>query len=207
MPISRDSSKRLSRIWKRRERALESWKNPPDSSLPADSIFPLTAFGDLLTDEKAVTTWDEFQEWVRELGPRWSFRGQRQETWRLLPGLERRIIRRRTAASSDGKRRITQVGMFPGAHEYKLFQQFQKMDHDHGNPIPMDAVLDTLALMQHHGAPTRLLDWTRSPYVACFFALRTADSECAVWAVDMEWLEQTSAEILSKHDSRYPSSW
>ncbi len=40
-----------------------------DSSLPADSIFPLTAFGDLLTDEKAVTTWDEFQEWVRELGP------------------------------------------------------------------------------------------------------------------------------------------
>ena len=206
MPISRDSSKRLSRILKRREKALERWKTPPDSSLPADSIFPLTAFGDLLTDEKAVTTWDEFQEWVRELGPRWSFRGQQKENWRLLPKLERRIIRRRTASSTDGKRRITAVGMFPGAHEYKLFQQFQKMDHDAGNPTQTDAVLDTLALMQHHGAPTRLLDWTRCPYVALFFALQKADSECAVWAIDMEWLEQTSTEILRKYDPRYPGS-
>ena len=34
--------------------------------------------------------------------------------------------------------------------------------------------LRCLAMMQHHGAPTRLFDFTKSPYVAAFFALEQA---------------------------------
>ena len=40
-----------------------------------------------------------------------------------------------------------------------------------------------LALMQHHGAPTRLLDFTWSPYVAAFLALERAVDDAAVWAI------------------------
>jgi hypothetical protein len=53
--------------------------------------------------------------------------------------------------------------------------------------------------MRHYGAPTRLLDWTKSPYVATFFALAEAkpDKPSAIWAVDAQHLKMRAVEILS----------
>jgi len=41
-------------------------------------------------------------------------------------------------------------------------------------------------LMQHYGAPTRLLDWTDGALIALYFAVRhnTGDRDAAVWALD-----------------------
>jgi hypothetical protein len=52
--------------------------------------------------------------------------------------------------------------------------------------------------MQHHGVPTRFLDWTKSAYVAMYFAFEEAPPQegCALWAIDLEWLEKKARELL-----------
>jgi hypothetical protein len=55
--------------------------------------------------------------------------------------------------------------------------------------------------MQHHGAPTRLLDFTYSIYVAAYFALEAGDGDCAVWAVNAPWALKQSVTTM-KHASK-----
>ena len=53
--------------------------------------------------------------------------------------------------------------------EKVLVREFMRADPPDANAPPPDN--NWLSLIQHHGSPTRLLDWSYSPFVAAFFGL------------------------------------
>jgi hypothetical protein len=121
----------------------------------------------------------------------WVFRGHKREDYPLAPSIERHPYTEWDWA------------------EHKILREFQSkatlhMDAKQLPPTAREHKLSWLAIMQHYGAPTRLLDFTYSPYIALYFALRNRkdnESEYAeIWGIDSASLMGRAYEVSREAD-------
>ena len=118
------------------------------------------------------------------------FRGQSDSEWGLAPSLER-IIHLHHPKYIDES--------IPNIYEKRMLDTFKyKYPLYAANVYPKeDDDIEWLTLMQHYGAPTRLLDFSNSIFVALYMALDGSFSENSViWAVN-------KTAMYSKHVERY----
>lgn len=145
----------------------------------------------------------------------WLFRGQWDADWKLIPSLFRETSLKKIEALSG--RKVTGYSDL-GKVEKDLLIDFFEVADKRGLPLPDDSqelrselrklknddsrveqyfrlpqtaskLFSLLALAQHYGIPTYLLDWTRNSWLAAFFAAEYAFTEKAdagknivVWA-------------------------
>lgn len=134
--------------------------------------------------EKHIGGWEEFVQVLRMCpvalppGMRYIFRGQANAAWDLDPSLLRHCL------SHD----LTPLEAIEV--ESVAMADFQVQAHvfiPEALALAKDDTFHLWQLMQHYGAPTRLLDWTASPYIAAYFAVESLPHvPGAVWIIDVE---------------------
>lgn len=152
--------------------------------------------------ERRLKDWTEFDQLAQSHGFReWIYRGQTDASCQLKSSLFRAFENTLaiTKAASGKQKRLARR-----SHEQVALRKFMSAAHQFDVALPKDKdPLEWLAVMQHYGAPTRLLDATFSPYTAAFFALRHGIGDAAIYCVQARIFEEYDAGFFKDFKAVY----
>jgi hypothetical protein len=144
-------------------------------------------------EPKIINSWNDFEENIKNLDNDYYFRGQSNHKWEIR---------------SSFYRTIENLELYYNLNYYKEYILYKFSTYylsSHTNKIfDLDDEMDfrtILNIAQHYGFPTPLIDWTESPYVALFFALKGLKNEyeyARVYAIKKNIFENYSEPIILK---------
>lgn len=134
---------------------------------------------------REIGSWSEFADFVSSLSGEWAYRGQCRD-WPLSTSLERSLGNWGVDLSEAPR------------VERQLIREFRRQYRCEAQISANSDTLYCLAMMQHHGAPTRLLDWTYSPFVAAKFAMEAGAKEAVLWCLNTAWCYEGAAKVAGR---------
>lgn len=155
-----------------------------------------------------VGKWEAFRAWAGGMARvgliHNLYRGESNHTWPLRTSFHR------MGKTYTLKQYITQI--IPG-----IYDEVATIADRQWNLQNTYGFLSFLAFLQHHGFPTPLLDWTRSPYIAAYFAFEgvkdtgpESDNVSVYWFQVEDfvkaWKQMVDLEVDIPHVSVVPTS-
>ncbi len=139
-----------------------------------------------------IASWEQLTNIIDELSG-FAFRGQADATWSLASSLSRLL------PSDVPLSTVIDI-------EKTLLKFFESQASLYFDPRIMrdtDHLLRWWSLMQHHYAPTRLLDWSDSAYVGLYFAVNEHwDQDGALYAFDQKQLLDKTPDWFKSNDEQ-----
>lgn len=127
--------------------------------------------------EIKLDNFKQYTEIVENLKGNWVFRGHFDSSWKIETSIFRFFKHIQSYSRLRSHLRKIEA-------EKQIITEFIRVSHSYNINLPKtDNLLEWLSVMQHYGTPTRLLDVTRSPYIALFFALDEGNQDASVYFI------------------------
>jgi len=145
-----------------------------------------------------IETWEDCKSFYSNLKPgKYIFRGLSSSNYDLESTFDRACKKNNIESTEETPK---------WKYEAVMLFNFMRIAHQYvkaSNLPPKKDNLEWLSLLRHYGAPSRLMDFTYSFYIAAYFAIEGADindknDSAIIWVIDFEWLSNEARNLVDE---------